>query len=142
MLQIKEKQSSNTTASTKEQFYSMIFDCSGIQEKRELLKELSEVAKVRMEMGATQETKVNDVLIEMFSNDTHQNFNTFQGWKKQGFKVKKGEKGFFIWSNPLKANKTTENKKEEISKDEKDSTFKFFGLAHIFSNAQVEPLNN
>lgn len=137
MLQITEKETTNTTVNPKEQFYTMLFECSGIAEKKDLLKELSEIAKMKMETGETEHAKVNDVLVEMYTSEKHKEFNTFHGWKKEGFKVKKGEKGFFIWSNPLKG-----KKKNEEEKNEKESTFKFFGLAHIFSNAQVEPLKD
>ena len=95
---------------------------------------------MRIEAEETESDKINDVLIEMYSNDIHQEFSTFKGWKEKGFKVKKGSKGFFIWSKPLKGNKNKEQT-EPKTKDEKD-TFKFFGVAYIFSNAQVEPLKS
>lgn len=130
-----EQRSTTQTLGGKEELYQRIFGCTGAQEKKELLRELSEIAKMRMELGTTEEAKVNDVLLEMFSSKEHSTFSTFNGWKAKGFQVRKGQKGFFIWSAPIKG-----KKKQETDGEEEQGSFKFFGLAHIFSNAQVDPV--
>ena len=63
----------------------------------------------------------------------HSEFNTFKGWMEKGQIVKKGSKAFFIWSKPRKV------QKKQAEQGEKDE-FKMYGIAHLFSNAQVEPL--
>jgi len=72
----------------------------------------------------------------MYKSSEHNEFNTFKGWKEKGFMVKPGMKAFFIWSKPRKVE--NKRKEEEGEKDE----FKMYGIAHLFSNAQVEPLKD
>lgn len=120
---------------TKEDFYNRIFSVNGMAEKRELLKQMSESAKMMMELDPDIGDGVNDIILNrMYRNSIHEEFNTFKGWKEKGFMVSKGSKAFFIWSKPRKV-----KKKEETKKGEKDE-FKMYGVAHLFSNAQVEPL--
>lgn len=105
-------------------------DLSGIDVKRDFLSNLSIQVKPLAEATGL---KVNDVLIQLYKNDDHKEFNTFQGWKKKGYKVKKGAKAFCIWSKPI------EVKDEDKEEDElEDKTY--FGIAHIFSNYQVEKM--
>tara|TARA_R110000764_G_scaffold91830_2_gene175009 strand:- start:444 stop:902 length:459 start_codon:yes stop_codon:yes gene_type:complete len=120
---------------TKEDFYKRVFSVQGKEEKRDLLKQLSETAKMMMELDPDVGDRVNEVILnKMYKSDEHQEFNTFKGWKEKGFMVEKGSKAFFIWSTPRKVSKKNEEK--ESGKDE----FKMFGIAHLFSNAQVQPL--
>lgn len=103
-----------------------------IQEKREFLKLLSKSAAIYVEQG-TFET-VNDAIINtVYKNDIHKFFKTFNQWKADGFFVKKGEKAFVVWGRPTKEQET-EKSKEETTEQEG----KFFPLAFLFSNAQVE----
>ncbi len=110
--------------------HEQIFNCKSREEKKELLKSLSKGAK--QIVATTEEGTVNSVLIEMYKNNEHQEFNSFKRWLQLGYKVKKGAKAFFVWSKPKKAkDKTSENEEDEFS---------FYAIAYIFSNAQVEPL--
>lgn len=111
--------------------YQKIFSCSSRDEKKELLKFLSVKAKEIIELEAL-DTNVNEVLIDMYRNELHQEFNTFKNWIKKGYKVKKGEKGFFVWSKKLQGTEKAEKPEDD------DKEFKFYGIAYIFSNAQVE----
>lgn len=123
------------TTLTKEDFYNRIFSVSGMEQKRDLLKELSESAKMLMELNPDIGDGVNDVILNtMYKSLEHNEFNTFKGWKENGQMVKKGSKAFFIWSKPRKV-----EKKKEDQEGEKDA-YKMYGIAHLFSNAQVEPL--
>lgn len=107
-------------------------NCTTKEEKKQLLKSLSIQAKEEIELGATEHETVNAVLMSWLTNSKHKEFNGFWKWKNEGFKVKKGEKGFFIWSKKRKA-------KDKESQDD-DKEYSFFSLAYLFSNAQVEPL--
>ena len=125
---------------TKSDFYQKIFSASGMEEKRSILKELSATAKTMMEFSPdVDEGRVNDVILEhMYKGDEHTEFHTFKGWKELGFTVKKGSKAFFIWSQPRKVNKKIEDAKEDETQDKQ---YKMYGIAHLFSNAQVEPID-
>ena len=75
---------------------------------------------------------VNTIILEDFySQDGHEEFNLFREWKEQGYKIKKGSRAFTIWGRRRKGTKA-----EAESEEEKE--FKFFPLAYLFSNKQVE----
>ncbi|OBQ56103.1 hypothetical protein JJL45_05180 [Tamlana sp. s12] len=116
-----------------ENLHQQIFNCKSRDERKQLLKNLSKSAKQIIE--ATNEGTVNSVLLDWYKSKEHQEFNSFLGWKKKGFAVKKGSKSFFIWSKPQKASKEKPN-------NEENEEFEFYGIAYLFSNAQVEPLKN
>ncbi len=113
--------------------HEQIFACETRDEKKQLLKSLSVEAKNLIELEG-EDLRVNEVLIEFYKNDEHQEFENFWAWKKKGFKVKKGSKAFFVWSK-----KRTGTEKAKSDSDD-DKEFRFFSLAYVFSNAQVEPL--
>jgi hypothetical protein len=101
------------------------------REKRQALKELSKIAKIRMSMDCEGST-VNEILInEFYTDESNQDFKTLNQWSKEGYKVKKGSKAFLVWGRP-KAKQTEEPKAEDEEEDE------FFPLCYLFSNAQVE----
>ncbi|RLD60824.1 MAG: hypothetical protein DRI95_14975 [Bacteroidetes bacterium] len=103
--------------------------------KRQKLIELSNVAKLAIEMGQTQADTVNGALIEMYTDNENFEFNTFKGWKQAGKMVKKGEHSkYFVWSK--KRTNTKEIETEEGETEEKK--YKFFGIAYLFSNTQVQ----
>lgn len=66
-------------------------------------------------------------------------FKTFAGWKKEGKKVKKGEKGYIVWSKPRKYKKKVESEETATGKTKTEEfDFEFFGTAYLFSNLQVK----
>lgn len=111
--------------------HEQVFNCQNRDEKKQLLKTLSIKAKEIIEL--TGEGTVNNTIISFYKDDTHQVFKTFHAWRKESKKVKKGEKAFFVWSKKLDAKKQNE-------KGDEDQEYKFFSIAYLFSNAQVEPL--
>lgn len=111
--------------------HTQIFNCQNRDDKKQLLKAISIKAKEVIKLVDDSKT-VNQILIDWYTNETHKEFHSFWDWKKLGFKVKKGEKAFFVWS------KKRETKKENEKGEEEE--FSFFSLAYLFSNAQVEPL--
>lgn len=110
-----------------------------INPKKAQLIQLSQIVKAQMDMGIIEAETVNQGLIEMyFENSEVPELSTFGGWKKQGFKVKKGEKStVIIWGKPRKATKKTETKN---GKDD-ESKYKYFPLAYLFTENQVEKFN-
>jgi hypothetical protein len=117
------------------ELYELIFACQTPEEKKAVLIQLSEEVKFKIELGETEEETVNGGLIELYSNKEHKEFDTFHGWKKRGFKIKKGSKCFFVWTKPIKSKDKKENQKEE---KEEPKEYKFFKMAYLFSNAQIE----
>jgi len=108
-----------------------------VQKKRQALREISKVAKMMLQTEAMEEGNVNEIVINHFyTNETHQEFKSFKGWMKNGFAVKKGEKAFCIWGKPRDKKETDPQEENE----EQGKKSKFYPLAYIFSNAQVEPL--
>ena len=123
----------------KNNIYDIIFNCQDRKEKKQVLIQFSKLIKLKMETGDIEKNTINESLIDMYSNEKHQEFYTFKDWKKKGYKVKKGSKAFFVWSKPIKA--TKKNEKKEMDEKTEDK-YKFFGIAYLFSNNQVESLNN
>jgi len=54
--------------------------------------------------------------------------NTFKGWFNEGYKVKKGEKGYMFFTRPIKGK----------VKDKKDEEYRFFKTCFVFTEKQVE----
>jgi hypothetical protein len=103
-----------------------------IQEKRELLKRLSKAAAAFVENG--EYPTINEAIINTaYKSDIHKNFKTFNQWKAAGFFVQKGEKAFLVWGRP-----TEEQETEKGAEPSTEAEGRFFPLAFLFSNAQVE----
>jgi hypothetical protein len=76
---------------------------------------------------------LNSIIIESFYKDSeNDDFRTFNEWKREGYKVKKGSKGFVVWGRPLS------EQKAEQGQEASDEESTFFPISHVFSNAQVE----
>jgi hypothetical protein len=102
---------------------------SNIQEKRNQLRSLSRLVKALMETGDLEGPKVNDALIEYYSEDGHHQFHTFKQWKESGHNILKGSKAFLVWGSPRQIN--------HPDPDQEDDEFKYFPLCYLFSNLQV-----
>jgi len=100
------------------------------------LTELSRQADEIRERLLLTDYSINDIIIKFFYTKTDKSlkFNTFMGWMSEGYKVKKGEKGYLIWSRPKK--KIDKEKNENAESKENDHR-KYF-ISYIFSNKQVE----
>lgn len=121
-----------------------------IQEKREKLQNLSKKAgeiheqllhdcKTDAEIQAVNALRINDVIVKYFyKSPEHHTFNTFWGWKKEGYSVKKGENAFLIWGRPKDVQDKEKGKKTTTDED----NGRFFPVSFIFSNAQVKPLED
>jgi hypothetical protein len=103
-----------------------------MQNKRQELKELSKAAAALVE--EQKAASINDALVLIYAMQGHEEIHSFKKWLELGYAVKKGEKALLLWGEPQKALK--QEKQNEGEKDE----FKFFPLAYVFSNKQVQPL--
>lgn len=105
------------------------------KEKRQKLIQLSILARKIREDECLEGSTLNDIIRVYFYTDTeHQIFNTFWGWKEEGYKVKKGEKAFLFWGSKRK------NKQDSQTQSQDEESYSFFPLCYLFSNAQIEPI--
>ena len=90
---------------------------------------------------------VNELLTDIYSNRAQaREWDTFKGWKQRGYYVAKGERGFAVWSRPIKADEAetdtgtdtatgaTDAGESGETKPERES----FYVAYIFCAAQVK----
>lgn len=90
---------------------------------------------------------VNELLTDIYSNRARASeWDTFKGWKKRGYYVARGERGFAVWSRPIKADEaetdtgtdtgasTGADGESGETKPERES----FYVAYIFCAAQVK----
>jgi hypothetical protein len=103
-----------------------------IQEKRKELSALSKIVKMGIAAGMYE--SVNEGLAEMYRQEGHTELNSFRQWLKLGMVVKRGEKALLIWGEPRKGGK------QEIPTNGEPDEYKFFPLAYVFSNLQVEKI--
>jgi hypothetical protein len=105
---------------------------------RKDLKERSQLAKKARTKAGKEELPLNVFIIADYQADTGaQQFKTFGEWKKEGFKVKKGESGFPVWGTPKKITETVET--EDGEKLESDP-YEFWPMAYLFNETQVEKI--
>lgn len=106
-----------------------------IDEARERLKLLSLEVKDLVEDGTF--FTINDAIVEtLYKDDTHRIFKSYRQWKKEGHQVRKGEKAFLLWARPKEIQKPIA---EAITAEDLENMMKYFPIAYLFSNAQVDP---
>jgi len=80
---------------------------------------------------------INDLIMSMYYQQAGtKNFKSYSDWFIEGFKIKRGEKGFIIWADKKEAKR---NGKAFVSDKEMD--FKVFPTCYLFNVKQVEPSN-
>lgn len=81
---------------------------------------------------------INYILLNhLYATNGATEFNTFNQWKEQGATVKKGEKAFLIWGQPIRAKAGEPEPKAEDTDTEADK-YKYFPLCYLFSDVQVQ----
>jgi hypothetical protein len=105
--------------------------------------ELSKIAQAEIEyLEETEgvEISVNQWIVEHYKENTEiKEFNSYKGWAEKGFQVQKGSIAFRVWAKPRKV-----TKKEQVeniqtgSTEDAEKKYKFWGMASIFSDQQVE----
>lgn len=97
-------------------------------------------------LAQESEKSVNELLTDIYSNQAQaREWDTFKGWKKRGYYVAKGERGFAVWSRPIKAddaetdtgNTDTDAGESGESGETKPERENFY-VAYIFCAAQVK----
>lgn len=101
--------------------------------KRQELKDLSAVYSMMVREGAIG--TVNEGLSMYYAEQGHTTLKSYKQWQADGFQVKKGSKALLMWGEPKPLRKVEDQPKQEGEKEET-----FFPLAYVFSNLQVEPI--
>ena len=99
-----------------------------IKERRAFLSQICKPLKtlVAQEMYST----LNQAIVEIvYKPEGHTTLKSFEQWKREGKRVRKGEKALIVWGSP---------KFSETSDNSGESAEKFFPLCYLFSNLQVE----
>lgn len=98
------------------------------RQRLEKLMELSHGVSSLVKEG--KYTTINQALIERcYRTEGHNEFHTFNEWKKLGAKIKKGAEAFCVWGKPKQVTVPIE--------DGDDKLEDFYPMAYIFSNQQV-----
>lgn len=110
--------------------------------KRKALIDLSGAVKLMMATGQLPVMKVNDALVLIYSERagvSPNDWSTFQGWKKEGRAVRKGEKAVLIWGQPREMKGKTEIEDPETGQtEEAERKYKRFPVAYLFHRGQTE----
>lgn len=81
---------------------------------------------------------INDAIVEtLYKDETHKEFKSYRQWKKEGYQVNKGEKAYLLWAKPKQIQKPIT---DGTAKEDLDEMLKFFPIAYLFSNAQVNQI--
>ncbi len=102
--------------------------------RRKALINLSQQARaLRDENEQLAHLTINDIIIRhSYMDEENYEFKRLSDWNKEGFQVKKGARAFTVWGRKRNGIKAAEQEGEE------DQEYRFFPLAYLFSNAQVE----
>jgi hypothetical protein len=103
--------------------------------KQEFIELVNELVQTEKEINPNFESKgnVNKLLLAYYNIETGQtDFKTFKTWMKEGLIVRKGEKGYPIFSRPIG------KIKEDQGKEATASDYKHFGTCYLFHAGQVE----
>ncbi len=94
--------------------------------------ELKELSKAIKPIAKQLNLKLNDAILNYYKEDTQaKSFHTFGEWKKEGYKINKGSKGFKIWGKPVAL------KKSEIKEEDNKKSSSFFPVAYLYNETQV-----
>ncbi len=105
--------------------------------RRLQLIELSQSLKPFVMLG--QFASLNQALIHHYKTQNSEitDFHSFKHWVLQGYKVKKGEKGYAIWTKPIHKNSSPEQPNPQ---NPTEHQYNVFGMCYVFSNLQVEKM--
>ena len=101
--------------------------------------DICEILKIKEDMGKLgekyAEAHTMNQKLSVHYDITELATGTFKMWKDKGYKVVKGSKSFKFWSKPIKA-----KKKDTEGEEAKETKYKFFNVAHVFTSEQVEKI--
>jgi hypothetical protein len=81
----------------------------------------------------TETLSMNDILLIQYKAETGATtFKTFKQWKETGKIVKKGERGYPVFSRPIGVIKAEKGKETTPAEN------KYFGTCYLFNELQVQ----
>lgn len=107
----------------------------GIEAKKDFLRKTSDMCRMAQTLNPDLlDYTINEMIIQLYKAAGATTLKTFEGWKENGRKVKKGAKALIIWSGKKSG------KEKEVSENESESQkeYKFFGVAHLFDFSDTE----
>jgi hypothetical protein len=92
---------------------------------------------------------VNEILRGMIAKEAgRDDFKTAAEWKKDGFRIAKGEKAYRVWGSPVQAKSTVDQEthqqateQENSDSDDLDRKYKLWPMCCLFHGGQVVPLD-
>jgi hypothetical protein len=100
--------------------------------KRQHLKAISALAKEKIQ--ECKASSINEGIKLIYKEQGHEVLKTFNQWRTDGFKVKKGSKALLLWGSPVNATKKAQ------AEGDQDTESEFFPVSYLFSNQHVEPV--
>lgn len=117
---------------TQKSIIETVHGLEGIEQKKHFLREFSQAyGMIVKNKGIT----VNELLRMAYEREGAINLKTFNQWKNEGFRVKKGAKSLILWSGVI----INLEKKESHEGETKGG--KFFKVAFVFDENNVESIN-
>lgn len=109
------------------------------KQRRLVLSSMSRKARTLRELKPEfGEMTINQILmLTVYNRKGNLTFKKFREWKEDGYTIKKGEKGFMLWAQPLKAQKDESKEATEPQNEEGNENSEFFPVCYLFSNEQV-----
>ena len=111
-----------------------------IIEKRRVLQTLSHAAQelAKDEGIDPKDYKINDLLMMLVYNpDNEYKFNSFNGWRREGYTIKKGSKAFLLWGQPINRDRQEQDGTIKKASEDEEADPPFFPLAFLFRSDQV-----
>lgn len=112
---------------------------SSKERKGEFLTMVKDLVKIEKEVNPSFESKgnVNPLLISFYQLETGcTDFRTFKAWKEAGYMVRKGAKGYPIFSRPIG------KIKEEKGLTTNEGDYSHFGTCYLFNESQVDKVSD
>jgi len=95
-------------------------------------------AKTLEEALYWEAVRINDLILDLYYQKAGtRDFKTYSDWFIEGFKIKRGEKGWIIWAKKREAKRKGLN----VETADIDMDFEFFPTCYLFNVNQVEPAN-
>jgi antirestriction protein ArdC len=111
---------------------------SHIHETREKLKALSISVRDLVKQGKYE--SINEaIMATVYKDEENQEFKSYRQWGEDGFQVRKGEHAYALWGRP-KEHEEDKDAPEKTGGEMEDDHGKFFPIAYVFSNKQVDPI--
>ena len=109
------------------------------RQRRAVLSSISRKARVlRDNRPELAEMTINQILMRTVYNPSGElEFKKFREWKAEGYTIKKGEKGFMLWAQPLSELKKQQGDTPEAEAEPDEDENSFFPVCYLFSNEQV-----